>query len=402
MAEDCDYLIVGSGVIGLAIGISLLEANQSLKLKIYEKEKNLGEHASGRNSGVLHAGFYYSPDSLKAKFCAEGNRELKTLCKANGLPILEIGKVVVTSSIDELSRLESLYLRGLENKIDLELFPESKLQEIEPAARTYGKFLWSPTTAIADPKSIIGFLAQRFQKLGGQIVVGGKVELKESNSTIKAFSDNKEIPAHNIVNASGVHADSLAKSIGVGTEFACLPFKGVYRVAKKNDFSPRTLIYPVPHPINPFLGVHVTLTLDGDIKIGPTAMPLLGKERYSVTSKLEFREILESAKSMLSLITGKEYHLGEIIKTEAPKYLTNYIVQDIARIVPSMKDIRKWEKIDPGIRAQLVNLETGTLEQDFIVRKFLNSTHILNAVSPGWTCALPFGRWITQTILKDA
>lgn len=401
MAEGCDYLIVGSGVIGLAIGISLLEANQSLKVKIYEKEQKLGEHASGRNSGVIHAGFYYSPDSLKAKFCAEGNGELKTICKTNGLPILETGKVVVTSTFDELSRLESLYLRGLENKIDLELLQERKLQEIEPAARTCGKFLWSPTTAIADPKSIIGFLAQRFQKLGGQIVVGGKVELKVFNSRIKAFSDKKEIPAHNIVNAAGVHADSLAKEIGVGTEFTCLPFKGVYRVSKRVESSPRTLIYPVPHPVNPFLGVHVTLTLDGDIKIGPTAMPLLGKERYSITSKIEIGDIINSSKSMLSLIKGKEYDLGEIIKSEAPKTLTNYIVQDIARIVPSMRDVSKWKKIDPGIRAQLVNLDTGKLEQDFIVRKFLNSIHILNAVSPGWTCALPFGRWIAQMVLKD-
>lgn len=401
MTAGCDYLIVGSGVIGLAVGISLLEIDRNLKVKIYEKEQKLGEHASGRNSGVIHAGFYYSPDSLKAKFCAEGNKELKKLCKINDLPILETGKVVVTSSFDELPRLESLYLRGLENKIDLELLQESKLHEIEPAATTCGKFLWSPTTAIADPKSVIEFLAQRFQKLGGKIVVGGKIELREINSTIKAFSNNKEIPAHKIVNAAGVHADSIAREIGVGTEFTCLPFKGVYRVSKKIESSPKTLIYPVPHPINPFLGVHVTLTLDGDIKIGPTALPLFGKERYSVSSQIELKEILDSLKSMISLIKGKEYDLGEILKSEAPKTLTNYIVQDIARIVPGMRDLKNWKKIKPGIRAQLVNLETGKLEQDFIVRKFLNSIHILNAVSPGWTCALPFGRWVTQMALKD-
>ena len=396
--EGCDYLIIGSGVIGLAVGISLLESNQSLKVKVYEKEQRLGEHASGRNSGVIHAGFYYSPDSLKAKFCAEGNKELKTLCKTNGLPILETGKVVVTSNLDQLARLESLFLRGVENNIDLELLDANKLTHIEPAARTHGKFLWSPTTAVADPKSIIDFLANKFRNLGGMIEVGGKIELRDESSSIKAFKDNKEVPAQNIINAAGVHADSIAKKIGVGTEFACLPFKGVYRVSRNFQSGPKTLIYPVPHPINPFLGVHITLTLDGHIKIGPTAVPLLGRERYSVSSQIELREIFNSLKSMLSLIKGKEYDLGEILRSEAPKTITNFIVRDIARIVPGMRDVKKWHKIEPGIRAQLVNLETGKLEQDFIVRKHLNSTHILNAVSPGWTCALPFGRWIADSI----
>ncbi len=399
MAANCDYLIIGSGVIGLAVGISLLETNQGLEVQVYEKERRPGEHASGRNSGVIHAGFYYSPDSLKAKFCAEGNKELKKLCKVNDLPILETGKIVVTSNLKELPRLESLYLRGLENNIDLELLEEDKLHRIESAATTYGKFLWSPTTAIADPKLIIEFLADRFRKLGGKIVVGEKIELRQNNFSIKAFSNNREIPTDKIINAAGVHADSIAKEIGVGTEFACLPFKGVYRVSKRIESSPKTLIYPVPHPINPFLGVHVTLTLNGEIKIGPTAVPLFGRERYSVFSQIELRETLDSLKSMLSLIKGKEYDLGEILRSEVPKTLTNYIVQDIARIVPGMRDINKWQKIKPGIRAQLVNLETGKLEQDFIVRKFLNSTHVLNAVSPGWTCALPFGRWIAESVV---
>ena len=398
MARGCDYLIIGSGVIGLSVGIALLETNPSLKVDIYEKELKIGEHASGRNSGVIHAGFYYSPDSLKSKFCAEGNKELKKLCKVNGLPLLETGKVVVTSNLDQLARLESLYHRGVENNIDLELLDSNKLNQVEPAATTYGKFLWSPTTAIADPRSIIDFLAQRFQKLGGEIVTGGEIELRNVKDSIKAFSENKEIPAHEIINASGVHADSIARAIGVGTEFACLPFKGIYRVSKRNSFSPKTLIYPVPHPINPFLGVHVTLTLDGDIKIGPTAIPILGRERYSVTSEIELKEVLDSVKSMFSLIKGKEYDLGEIVKSEAPKTLTNNLVRDIARIVPGLREVSSWQKIKPGIRAQLVNLETGKLEQDFIVRKFMNSTHILNAVSPGWTCALPFGRWIASSL----
>jgi L-2-hydroxyglutarate oxidase LhgO len=396
--NSTDYLVIGSGIIGLSIGIALLESKPKTKVSIYEKESNLGMHASSRNSGVIHAGFYYSPESLKARFCADGNKELKALCKGNNLPLKETGKVVVTSSIDEVGRLESLYHRGLENKIDLELLDANLLTKFEPAARTHGKFLWSPTTAIADPRSVIDCLALKFRKLGGVIVTGNEIKLRESNGVVKAFTQNKEIPANCIVNAAGVHADQIARSVGVGTEFACLPFKGIYRVSEKLNSSPKTLIYPVPHPVNPFLGVHITLTLDGDIKIGPTAIPLFGREQYSATDYVQFREIKDSLKSMLSLLKGKEYDLGEILRDEIPKTLTKFIVKDIARIVLGIEEANHWKKLKPGIRAQLVNLETGKLEQDFIVRKSHNSTHILNAVSPGWTSALPFGRWIANSI----
>jgi len=396
--NSTDYLVIGSGIIGLSIGIALLESKPKTKVSIYEKESNLGIHASSRNSGVIHAGFYYSPESLKARFCSDGNKELKALCKGNDLPLKETGKVVVTSSIDEVGRLESLYHRGLENKIDLELLDANLLTKFEPAARTHGKFLWSPTTAIADPRSVINCLALKFRKLGGVIVTGNEIKLRESNGVVKAFSQKKEISANYIVSAAGVHADEIARSVGVGNEFACLPFKGIYRVSKKLISSPKTLIYPVPHPINPFLGVHITLTLDGDIKIGPTAMPLFGREQYSATNHVEFREIKDSLKSMLSLVKGKEYDLKEILRDEIPKTMTKFLVRDMARIVPEVKEVKTWTKLKPGIRAQLVNLESGKLEQDFIVRKSHNSTHILNAVSPGWTSALPFGRWIADSI----
>ena len=149
--DNKDYLVIGSGVIGLSIGIALLESKSKVKVSIYEKESSLGLHASGRNSGVIHSGFYYSPESLKARFCADGNKELKALCKVNNLPLKETGKVVVTSNLGEVGRLEILYRRGLENKIEIELLDANQLTKFEPAARTHGKFLWSPTTAIADP-----------------------------------------------------------------------------------------------------------------------------------------------------------------------------------------------------------------------------------------------------------
>lgn len=156
----------------------MLESRPNLKVSILEKESNLGMHASGRNSGVIHAGFYYSPESLKARFCADGNKELKALCKENNLPLRVTGKVVVTSNLDEVGRLETLYLRGVENGIDVELLDANQLTKFEPAARTQGKFLWSPTTAIANPRSVIDCLLLKFRKPGAVLVTGNEVKLQ--------------------------------------------------------------------------------------------------------------------------------------------------------------------------------------------------------------------------------
>lgn len=394
-----NFLIVGSGIIGLSVGIALLESGSPRNVTIVDKEAALGSHASGRNSGVIHAGFYYSPESLKARFCADGNKELKTLCRKHGIPMKEIGKVVVTKNESELGQLENLFQRGLENGIDIELLHSKDLARIEPAASTVGQFLWSPTTAIADSTAVINQLAKNFQNLGGKLILGSEVTLKKSGKEIHAIIDGKHFHSDFIVNAAGVHADRLARSVEVGLEFVCLPFMGLYRVSKQTSQSSKSLIYPVPHPLNPFLGAHLTITLSGDIKIGPTAIPLLGREQYSLKSKISIPEIRDAIAGVRALIRGKEYDFPKIVRSELPKVLTRLLVKEVAEIVPDLEKINRWAKLPPGIRAQLVNLKSGVLEQDFIVRNHSNSIHILNAVSPGWTSALPFGRWVAALIV---
>jgi len=394
-----NFLIVGSGIIGLSVGIALLESGSPRNVTIVDKEASLGSHASGRNSGVIHAGFYYSPESLKARFCADGNRELKTLCRKYGIPMKEIGKVVVTKNESELGQLENLFQRGLENGIDIELLHSKDLARIEPAASTVGQFLWSPTTAIADSTAVINQLAKNFQNLGGKLILSSKVTLKKSDEEIHAIIDGKHFHSDFIVNAAGVHADRLARSVEVGLEFVCLPFMGLYRVSKQTSQSSKSLIYPVPHQLNPFLGAHLTITLSGDIKIGPTAIPLLGREQYSLKSRISMPEIRDAIAGVRALIRGREYDFPEIVKSELPKFLTRLLVKEVAEIAPDLQKINGWTKLPPGIRAQLVNLKSGVLEQDFIVRKHANSIHILNAVSPGWTSALPFGRWVAALIV---
>ena len=390
---NCDVLIIGAGVMGLATGIALLEAKPNLKVIIAEKENALAKHASGRNSGVLHAGFYYSPDSLKAKFCRDGNQALRKLAKKYEIPVREVGKVVVARNADENQRLETLFDRGIKNGVDIELLDASKLNDFEPLAITHERFLWSPTTAVSDSKAIVDAMRQEFESLGGTVEYNKKVTLKESNGEI--IDATGTYSAKHIINAAGAQSDRISRAIGIGTEYAMLPFMGVYRATEESNLPLQRLVYPVPHPINPFLGVHFTLTIDHKVKIGPTAIPIAGREQYSFLNGWSASDIGQALKGMTSLIKGEAHDFGAILKSELPKFLESTLARESLDLVPTANRVKHWHKKPPGIRAQLVHLPTGRLEQDFVVTGLANSTHILNAVSPGWTSALPFGSWVT-------
>jgi len=396
MPRDDDFLIVGAGIIGLSIGISLLESNPKHQVRVVEKEKRLGAHASGRNSGVLHAGFYYSPEYLKAKFCRDGNIELKKLAKKYDVQVKNVGKVVVTKNIEEVRRLEALFQRGIENGVDVELLNEAKLKEFEPLARTTEKFLWSPTTAISNPVAIIKALEQHFLLLGGKIQFDTEIDLINLNGEV--VEKNGKFRSKYYINAAGAHADLIAKGLGIAKEYAMIPFMGQYRTIPHGSLPLRTLVYPVPHLINPFLGVHLTLTTDGLVKIGPTALPILGREQYSALSGWNLRDIVQSLLGARSIAAGKSHSILEIIKSEYPNLRLKALKKEGGTLVPQVLQIKSWARKAPGIRAQLVHLPTGSLEQDFKVVTHRNSIHVLNAVSPGWTSALPFARYIVSQI----
>ena len=397
MSTKCDVLIIGAGVVGLATGIAILESTPTRKIVIAEKEKRVGIHASGRNSGVLHAGFYYSPDSLKAKFCREGNLELRQLARKYQIPVREVGKVVVARSEDENRRLETLFQRGIKNGVDLEMLDISELSKYEPLAISYERFLWSPSTAVSDPNSIILAMRTKFESLGGTIKYNTKIALEEVS--LEILDTGRQFEASQIINAAGAQADRISRAVDVGTEYAMLPFMGVYRATEEKNLPLRRLVYPVPHPANPFLGVHFTLTLDHKVKIGPTAIPIAGREQYSLLSGWSGSDIAQSLKGMSSLIRGDVHDFGKIVKSEWPKVIQTLLVKESLELVPTANRVQEWHKKPPGIRAQLVHLPTGRLEQDFVVKTRLNSIHILNAVSPGWTSALPFGRFVASSFL---
>jgi L-2-hydroxyglutarate oxidase LhgO len=233
-----------------------------------------------------------------------------------------------------------------------------------------------------------------FERMGGSIQYNANVTLKEMDDEIVVASHLFE--ARHIINAAGAHADRISRSVGVGTEYAMLPFMGVYRVTEERSFPLQRLVYPVPHPINPFLGVHFTLTLDRKVKIGPTAIPIMGREQYSLLSGWSGHDLTQSMKGIWSLILGDAHDLGKIIRSEWPKIFQRLLIKESMELVPSANQVLKWDRKPPGIRAQLVHLPTRTLEQDFVIKNRFNSTHILNAVSPGWTSAIPFGRFLAS------
>ena len=394
--KEYDQIIIGAGIVGISLGLALLERNPNRKVLIIDKEDKPGVHASGRNSGVLHAGFYYSPDSLKAKFCRLGNQELRKFCKENNLQILETGKVVVCQDKQDVVRLEELYRRGIINGVNIEILDSKDLEKIEPAAQTVDKFIWSPTTAVGNPKDIIKKLAEEFTKSGGSFSFNTQVELIGKGNEILIQTKDVTYSAKSVINAAGAYAADLAKQVNVGTEYVCLPFLGAYKKSKLLPINPKRLVYPVPNPVNPFLGVHTTITLNNEIKIGPTAFPVIGKEQYKLMDSFNLKDLVQFFTSSKALLKSDSVDLLGLAKEEALKLFKKPLLNRIRKLSNSLDSNIDWVKYPSGIRAQIINTNTKAIEMDYIVKSDKNVVHILNAVSPGWTSAIPFARWVVE------
>ena len=394
--KEYDQIIIGAGIVGISLGLALLERNPNRKVLIIDKEDKPGVHASGRNSGVLHAGFYYSPDSLKAKFCRLGNLELRKFCKENNLQILETGKVVVCQDKKDVARLEELYRRGVANGVNIEILDSKDLEKIEPAAQTVDKFIWSPTTAVGNPRDVIKKLAEEFTKSSGSFSFNTQVELIEKDNEVLVMTKHETYSAKSIINSAGAYAADLAKQVNIGTEYVCLPFLGAYKKSKLLPINPKRLVYPVPNPVNPFLGVHTTITLNNEIKIGPTAFPVIGKEQYKLMDGFNLKDLVQFFTSSKALLKSDSVDLLGLAKEEALKLFKKPLLNRTRKLSNSLDSNTDWVKYPSGIRAQIINTNTKAIEMDYIVKSDKNVVHILNAVSPGWTSAIPFARWVVE------
>lgn len=396
---NCDVIIIGGGVVGLSIAIALQESQGNLKIVIAEKEERVILHASGRNSGVIHAGFYYSSESLKSKFCRLGNSELKKFCRDQKLPLLEIGKVVVAKNEDDVKHIAVLAERAQANGVDIDLLEESNLPKYEPMAETYEKFLWSPATAIAGPKDVGLALERVFLERGGKILFNEKLLHFQGNTAV--FASGNVVGFKACVNSAGAGALAIANKCGIGKEFGLLPVLGGYISTSKINIPLKTMVYAAPHPLSPFLGIHFTPTLDNQVKIGPTAIPVLGREQYSVMDGFSPQEVGSTLRALSSYVLGDPLSAAKTLGNQLSQASLQRMVNAASDLVPHTPGPKVWSRGKAGIRSQLVDLNKREFVQDFVISESPGVVHILNAVSPGWTSALPFGRYVVEEFLSS-
>lgn len=391
----CDFLVIGGGVIGLSIARELKARHKHTRIILIEKESSCGAHASGRNSGVLHAGFYYSPDSLKAKFTRLGNEQLTAYCESKKIPLNRCGKLVVAKNAADLPSLDELVKRGRANAIEIQELTEAEAKQIEPRVKTFERALFSPRTSTVNPQQVVDAMQRDAMQEGVEI----RFDTAYVSRTDQGVRTNSEtITAGYVVNAAGLYADKIAIDYGFSEKYRILPFKGLYLYSNEPPGALRTNIYPVPDLRNPFLGVHFTITADGKAKIGPTAIPAFWRENYEGLRNFKLGEMMEVAGRGLGLLTNAQFDYRQLAMEEITKYSRSRMVALASTLAEGVTEstYQKWGR--PGIRAQLLDITKKKLEMDFVLEGDHRSMHVLNAVSPAFTCSLPFAGHVCDQI----
>ena len=390
-----DFLVVGGGIVGLTLALELRQRHPDQSVTVLEKEAECGAHASGRNSGVLHAGFYYTADSLKAQFCRDGNAHWQAYCAEHGLEINRCGKLVVAVDETELAGLDELLRRARGNGVELESITAAQARQIEPRVKTHERALWSPTTASIRPGEVMARIAADCADRGIAVQRGTRY-LGRQGTQIKTSTGT--IETGYLVNAAGVYADRVARDFGFCQRHTMLPFKGLYLYGSAPPGRLATNVYPVPDLEYPFLGVHFTVTVDGKMKIGPTATPAFWREHYGGLANFKLAEMLQVVSLETSLLIRAGFPFRKLAVEEMKKYFRSYLVKQSTSLLEGI-DPAEWKTWGrPGIRAQLVDLDNRTLIMDFHVEGDARSMHVLNAVSPAFTCAVPFARYVCDRI----
>ncbi|PYF99445.1 L-2-hydroxyglutarate oxidase LhgO [Thioalkalivibrio sp. ALE21] len=392
-----DFLIIGGGIIGLTIAREIQHRQPGASITVLEKEAGLGRHASGRNSGVLHSGIYYTADSLKARFTRDGNAAWQAYCEERELPLDRCGKLIVARNAEEHARLTTLEERGAANGVEVQRLDEAETRAIEPRARTVGHALFVPSTATVDPNRLVAAQQADFTTAGGTLLCGHPYRGHFGNNTVLA--GHERIQAGTVINCAGLYADRVAHDFGFGLRYTLLPFKGLYRYADRGTEAPRTHIYPVPDLRHPFLGVHFTRTVDGHTKIGPTAIPALWREHYGGPSGFRLRELLEVAGRELHMLATNRNEFRTLAWYELRKRRRAHMVADAATLLEGAEAMGFHRRGQPGIRAQLVERDSNQLVMDFVIEGDDRSVHVLNAVSPAFTCAIPFAQHVVNQCL---
>ena len=390
-----DYVVIGAGIVGLATARRLLERSPNCSVAIVEKENTVATHQTGKNSGVIHAGVYYAPGSMKAKFCRAGVQATIDYARAHNVLVEQCGKMLVATSAVEVERMAQLHERCQSNNLPVEKLSASVLTEREPNIVGKGA-LFVPATGIVDYVALSHAMAAEILEKSCEIYFGSAVRrISERSTEVVVETSDRTLHAKYLVVCGGLQADRLARMAGIEVDFAIIPFRGeYYRLAPEHDKIINHLIYPIPDPDLPFLGVHLTKMVEGYVTVGPNAVLGLAREGY-MKSAINLRDLIDMAKFpgfwrvlQDNWSSGTVEMLNSLSKKRYLKLCRRY--------APSLK-VNDLRPHPTGIRAQAV-MHNGTLLHDFLIKRSSRTIHVCNAPSPAATSAIPIAEYLVKGV----
>lgn len=399
MGVAWDVAIVGGGIVGLSTALALTRRQPGSRVLVLEKEARIAAHQTGHNSGVIHSGIYYTPGSLKARFATRGNRSMVAFCERHGIAHEICGKVIIATEPHELPALDRLYERGLANGLTPRKLDRTALREIEPHADGI-RAVQVPTAGIVDYRAVAAAYARIVEEHGGEVLLNTRVRrLHEGRGTISIETDRATYEAKSLVICAGLHADRLARLDGIRPDFSIVPFRGEYYELKPEKRRlVRHLIYPVPNPDFPFLGVHFTRMIDGSVHAGPNAVLGLAREGYRKRD-FKLRDVLDVL-SYPGFRTLARRHLKEGAREVHRSFSKRAFVRSLQRLIPEIQP----DDVVPthaGVRAQALKSD-GSMVDDFLIRSRGRVVHVCNAPSPAATASLEIGEAVADLTYAHA
>lgn len=388
-----DYIIIGGGIVGMSTAMQLLQQKPDAKLLVLEKESQVAEHQTGHNSGVIHAGVYYTPGSLKAKFCLEGNKATKAFCDENNIPYDECGKLLVATNDIEMERMKALWERTEANGLERYWLNAEELKEREPNITGIGG-IFVPSSGIVSYRRVTEVMADKVREAGGTIEFNCEVKaLKETDSEVVVTTSRGSFTSKYMISCSGLMADRIVRMLGIKPKFKICPFRGEYYLLKpEHNKVVNHLIYPIPDPSMPFLGVHLTRMIDGTVTVGPNAVMAWKREGYKKTD-ISLKDSIEALTYPGILKVLKDNLKPGLIEMKNSIFKGGYL-KEVNKYCPIIKksDLTSYPA---GVRAQAVS-EDGKLVDDFLFVKTKRTINVCNAPSPAATSAIPIGKHILE------
>jgi len=390
-----DFAIIGGGIVGLATGLALSQRHPQARLVVLEKESTWAHHQTGNNSGVIHSGIYYKPGSFKAQFARAGNHSMVKFCQEHGIAHEVCGKVIVATAAAELPQLENLYNRGLENGLKVTKISAEEVKEIEPHVSCLAG-IRVPSTGIVDYRQVCQKYAQLLQAQGGELCLNTKVERIVTTPDRSILETNHgSVQAHFVINCGGLHSDRIAKLGQLNPEAKIVPFRGeYYELVPDKRHLVKTLIYPVPNPEFPFLGVHFTRMIDGSVHAGPNAVLSFKREGYK-KSDFDLRDFAE-VMSYPGFWKLAAKHADEGIQEIIRSWSKAAFVRSLQKLIPAVQ-AQDLVPTHAGVRAQALKPD-GKLVDDFLIIPGAHSLHVCNAPSPAATASLEIGKAIVEQL----